>query len=499
MNTFDINATGTKVWATSPEDHGEPYLRFENDPLIALPVSAQDVRVSPDGRQALVYGQNGQGYRVGRDSWQTPIGPVYCPEAIAWSPSGEAVWIDSPTTYRVDGVAMPLPAHRMGTTGGILEVTSSGVTWMDDLFSMPAFHRTFAGVEFVTFRRLGAWVFGNSQIGSVAVNLTTGQVFSLARMNRTSRTLRGALEDGRLTVVSSRPAVLIREQDFEPYVAPEPVYAPVVAIGRPLWMGSFEFAGDAGFPSNCRIHVVQGAKWLEVQGPDWRYVAGSPDGDINSLRGAIGVAASETNLTVRPVVAYVPRSIQAHLPTHADVQGIEAYLGADETDAQFLKRISTSIRVSPRAVLIANCYTSNTTLTSDLRRVPGLISQLARDHANVEGILVFSGSGRATGWQEHPEVHDDWRKVFAGITGVPVITPPVIPSEPAEPEPVQPEPPFISNEQPPSTERPTMTQPEFTRPEPFRPEKPVGGNAVADFFRALGKINFRKVFKRWFR
>lgn len=146
-----------------------------------------------------------------------------------------------------------------------------------------------------------------------------------------------------------------------------------------------------------------------------------------------------------------------------------------------------------RVVLIANCYTSNDKNTPDLRRVPGLISQLARDHANVEGILVFSGSGRPTGWQDHPEVHDAWRQVFAGITGVPTVEAPPPPSNsPGFPE----SSPAPAPEEPPVPEQPpTMTQPPYTPPVAYRPDTPVSGSLWGDIFRALSRINFRKLFR----
>lgn len=274
-----------------------------------------------------------------------------------------------------------------------------------------------------------------------------------------------------------------------------PVHAPVVPIGRPLWFGFFEFrAAPTGQPSNCRIPVQQGAAWLDVIGPGWRYAAGNPDGNISAIADAIYAAAG-----ARPVVAYVPRRAQYAIEAlRADIVGVEAYLGADETDAQFMARISDSLRRSPRAVLIAQCYTSNTNNTQDLRRIPGLISALARDHANVEGIFVFSAGSRATGWDDHPEVHDDWRQVFNGITGAPDVAKP---SPPVKPEPVPTPPVEIPTPQPeplPEPEPEPVPAPDNT-PAPAPEVNPVtkkkinGVKIVKDLFRALAKWDVAKL------
>lgn len=273
-------------------------------------------------------------------------------------------------------------------------------------------------------------------------------------------------------------------------------YAPVVPIGRYVRMGWF--FGTGAEPANCHFVDPTFTGHTFIQGPEWRYVAGASDGNVADIEAAIAAARPEGH----PVLAYVPRGAQHALPTSADVQGIECYLGTDETDAQFVRRIQAAIDASPRCVLIPQVYTSNATHTTDLRRLPGLTSALGRDNLKVEGVFPFSGAGRGTGWGDHPEVHDAWQQVFAGITGTPSRSEPTPePTEPNEPE--LPEAPALPN--PDNTPesgnapKPTMTQPPFTRPEPVRPDRPIGGNAVADFFRALGKINFRKLFEGWFR
>lgn len=439
MNTCDIGPSGVKVWATSPEDAGAPFLRFETDPLIALPIAVQDVRVAPDGLACIFRGQNGTGYDVNRVTRViTPLGPVYSPEAMAYSPGGTPVWVESQTGYRYGGMRIALPAHRLGTSQGILEVNGpDAIVWMDDILGLPAAERTFGGITFVTFRRLGAWVFGNSQVGCAAVNTATGRAYLLPEMNGTSNTLRGALDgSGHLTVMASRPSRLLVEAAFTPYVR-SAAYAPVVSIGRPLWMGWF--FGTGAEPGNCAFEAwaVQGHR--EVRGPGWRYVAGDPDGDPAAIATAIAGARAEEKSWPDglrlDVLAYVPQKAFAALPTSADLQGIECYLWSGEDDATFLRTRAAAIAQGHRVVLIAQCYDNQNPAAPDLRRVPGLISQLARDHANVEGILVFSGSGRATGWQDHPEVHDAWRAVFAGITGTPAVSipapvPPPLPTHP---------------------------------------------------------------------
>lgn len=133
-------------------------------------------------------------------------------------------------------------------------------------------------------------------------------------------------------------------QVFRVFDTPRPpvAYAPVVPIGRPMWFGFFEFVPATGLPRNCAVPVVQGASWLDVVGPGWRYVAGNPDGDVGAIVRAIGEAVV-ADPGGPDIIAYVPRRAQHALPTSADVQGIEAYLEKDETDDQFIRRISEAI------------------------------------------------------------------------------------------------------------------------------------------------------------
>src|SRR5690606_23939794 len=108
-------------------------------------------------------------------------------------------------------------------------------------------------------------------------------------------------------------------------------HAPIVPIGRRLWFGPFAFSDTAGVPQNCRIPVVQGPYWLSVEGARWRYVAGRPDEGGDGSPAAIERAIERAGVGMgHPIVAYVPRKAQHILPTTAEIQGVESYLGADE-------------------------------------------------------------------------------------------------------------------------------------------------------------------------
>lgn len=188
-------------------------------------------------------------------------------------------------------------------------------------------------------------------------------------------------------------------------------------------------------PCNCVLHVTQGAPWLNLTALDGqviaRYVAGDPDGDMEALEWAI--ARGKADGMGYPVIAYWTRRGQSvRVPAGVDILGVEAYRGLDESVAQFEARLNRACKGGLPVILLAQCYTSNLTQTDDLLSIVPVVARVARRHANVIGIVGFSGSGRATGYQDHPEVHGAWRELFAGIPGVPAI---VGSDEPATPNP----------------------------------------------------------------
>lgn len=330
-----------------------------------------------DGSPILVCDSQGRSWRGPTSAFGMQcVGIVPRPDG-GW----QVTWVVGPSRWaRVDLGADLRPIapvterdipRTAGGAQGFLDVELDGEPRWTDTHRMV----TLDGHRLYLPLRRGDWTIGQDGEAErlLVYQHATGAVY-VAHDGYTPVASRLAVDDrGQPWVLPAGSTTVVGIDQLAPWT---PVYAPVVSIGRPIWMGFFEFGAESGLPANCHIPVTQGAPYLEVRGPSWAYVSGHPDGDPAAIERAIADVSG-----IAPVVAYVPRRAQHIIPTSAEIQGIEAYIGADESDEAFVARLTAAIRRSPRAVLIAQCYSSNHTLTPDLRRVPGLVSRLARDHA----------------------------------------------------------------------------------------------------------------------
>ncbi len=196
-----------------------------------------------------------------------------------------------------------------------------------------------------------------------------------------------------------------------------PFSPPIVSIGRPTWMACFNFA-PATTPGNAVLNtsdlIVRDTHGLAVA----QYVASSNESDINALDTAIAAAKSKG----LPVLAYWTRQAQAvRLPKGADVVAVEAYRDTTESLAAFEARVRAAVARCQRAALVCQAYTSNTRNTADIASLVPVYAKIAKDCGNVWGLLVFSGSGRPTGLQDHPDVLPLWQSVAAGIPSAPSV------------------------------------------------------------------------------
>lgn len=192
---------------------------------------------------------------------------------------------------------------------------------------------------------------------------------------------------------------------------------PVVSINRDLWAGFFEFV-PAELPGNSVLphpfNVIKSNIGEELA----TYTAGDPDGDPDAIeRAVVAMKRARPDL---PCVAYVPYNFRekqyVRFPPSADVIGLEAYRKAGESIPEYDARLRAAVSRLPRVALIPGCYTSNLHNDPNLEIIPAVCAPIVRDHRNIEMVLVFSGSGRATGYQDHPEVHAAWKSFFSTIT-----------------------------------------------------------------------------------
>lgn len=230
---------------------------------------------------------------------------------------------------------------------------------------------------------------------------------------------------------------------------------PIVKIDRSMWGGWFVFGPHENLPGNCYLQCGPiGAQYEEVFLYDVaghviaQYVAAERAGqDIEEE-----IAKARQRHPELPVIFYWTRQNQHGPVPSADWVGVEMYRGAVESVAAFEAAGRYATARCPKVILIPGVYTSNANNTTDLKSIPPVVARVAHDMPNVVGLLNFSGAGRATGYQDHPEVHPAWEEVFAGIPSAPSI-----PSPGPVPEPKP---------------KPTPEPPPAPQPEP-KPEEPI--------------------------
>ena len=196
----------------------------------------------------------------------------------------------------------------------------------------------------------------------------------------------------------------------------QPVEIPV--IGKPCWVGWFEFVNpiSSNPPGNALLWVRQGATINRYNGSQFaNWISGSSVEEIERL-----AAASSY-----PVVAYWDSRHWPSWPKLRDGDWISqfAYCPVGESPSQFEANMRSILDSYPpsykQITLNCQCYTSNLSLTNNLKGLVPVYARLARDYPRVNMLLVFSDQGRATGLNDHPELRPDWSRLFEGVTGEP--------------------------------------------------------------------------------
>lgn len=256
---------------------------------------------------------------------------------------------------------------------------------------------------------------------------------------------------------------------------------PLDETPQKAWLAFFSFGDDAS------VAAISNASLLVDSVPvvDVLEVRDRRDGSVVMTYVAAEVAATKAALDEQvrraraafpgvPVVPYWSGS-QPWTPD-GEWPGIECYWKTDETLAQAEARWRRAIvraLASPTAtgvVLVCQCYTSNAGQSTLLKALVPVYSRLRRLDG-VKGLLVFSGSGRATGLQDHPDVRPLWAQLAASVR-VPdkiVVVPPQKPEPPTVPIPI------------PIPPRPP-------KPEPSKPTPPTASMPLAAAYRGPMRV-----------
>jgi hypothetical protein len=266
--------------------------------------------------------------------------------------------------------------------------------------------------------------------------------------------IRGRL-DGSLITVSAwqrdraRSVILRLERAELQTMAPTPVEIPEIpAINRQLWLGFFtghQFSGGGWstavspqtLPGNCFLLIPDGLLLTKAGVTIGQWCAASPGDTIADVEAA---AQRIAVIGRRPIAYWDARSWPRRpvLPV-GSICCVQAYCRVDEPVTVFeagLRGVVMHVASYGYDVaLIAQCFTSNASLTRDLASLVPVYARVARDIASVVAILSFSGAGRATGLQDQPsELRSLWEQLTASVT-TPVLSSPSVPTPQPTPKP----------------------------------------------------------------
>jgi len=100
-------------------------------------------------------------------------------------------------------------------------------------------------------------------------------------------------------------------------------------------------------------------------------------------------------------------------------RGATESLEAFEADMRAILAQHIAERPQLKHAPVPQCYTSNVGNTTDLGNIVSVFSRIAADTPEVYALVPFSGSGRKTGLQDHPDVRPYWQQLADSITGRP--------------------------------------------------------------------------------
>jgi hypothetical protein len=254
--------------------------------------------------------------------------------------------------------------------------------------------------------------------------------------------IRGHLDGSTITASAwqrdrTRSVILRLERAELQAMTPAPIAMP--AINGPLWVGFFAGSPDAplawqtdipptALPGNCYLKIANETFYTKDGRVLGRWCAAKRGETLEDIEAkAVRISAEG----IRPVAYWDGRMWprRPNLPSGSwcCVQG---YCGVSEHafEANLSQAVVTTLKFGYPVVVVAQCYTNRDDFTKDIGALVPIFARLAINQPIIF-LLPFSGSGRATGLQDHPEVRPLWEQLVASVT-LPLVLPFPVPTPP---------------------------------------------------------------------
>lgn len=384
------------------------------------------------------------------------------PGAIYWNGTEFiCIWTEFIGLFGVYGsvsgrlASRPIPAPYQGTSQGILDLRPDGsVMLMDEFRTLEQPPWSFTKPNERDGFHVGQWGYsgkGHPELNRIIVGLPDGATVFTGILDTADDPRLSVHDTGRLLITAMTPQGATLQVIDRPYPPaeqpPTPTPAPdgpLPKIGRPCWIGWFNFT-DFPTPGSLVVAI------RHIEGPTHKATIVSnetlgvltQDLILGHFIGGDSVSEIEAQAQVlahRPVAYWDARRWPSFpkLPDGAWFC-VRAYCLAGETPVVFeadMRRVLDGCPSIPIA-LVCQQYTSNTDLTTDIKPLIPVFLRLARDYSRVIALLNFSGYGRDGGLEDHPELVPIWEQVVKDtavptIPSYPIVTPP-IPPQPSSP------------------------------------------------------------------
>jgi len=206
---------------------------------------------------------------------------------------------------------------------------------------------------------------------------------------------------------------------------------PIIPINKKCWLTWFEFnqPPPANPDGNAILKIRYDVSGSIVRLGDGSHFANWVDGS------SVEEIEQKVANSQLPCVAYWDGRYWPRFPKlrKSDWLALQAYCLSAESPLAFESIMRNLIwnaqQAHGKVALVCQCYTSNTTLTKDLKGLVPVFAKLANNYPSIDHLLVFSDQNRATGLNDHPELRPYWKELYSGITGEPMAETEEIPNE----------------------------------------------------------------------